>query len=78
MPARTQKPSHKIEKLKESNLNKNILIAETLEAFKTKTKFFPFKNTYFTNMLKQFFVTEIDPVLYQQDLKNLHWHLKID
>ena len=29
-------------------------------------------------MLKQFFVTEIDPVLYQQDLKNLNWPLKID
>ena len=34
MPARTQTKSfQKIEKLKESKLNKNILIAKTLEAF---------------------------------------------
>ena len=69
---------HKIEKLRESNLNKNILIAKTVEAFKPKTKFFPFKNTFFTNMLKTNFFSEIDPVLYQPDLKNLHWPLKID
>ena len=51
MRARTKtKSSQKIEKLKESKLNKNILIAKTLEAFKPKAKFFPFKNTYFKNM----------------------------
>ena len=51
--ARTHtKLSHKIEKLKESNLNKNILIAKNLEAFKAKAKFFSFKNTYFKNTLK--------------------------
>ena len=53
MPAGTQtKSSKKIEKLKESKLNKNILIAKTLEAFKPKAKFFPFKNTCFKNMFK--------------------------
>ena len=36
----------KIEKLIESELNKDVLIAKTLEAFKPKAKFFPFKNTY--------------------------------
>ena len=46
------KLSQKIEKLKESKLNKNILIAKTLEAFKPKVKFSPFKNTYFKNMFK--------------------------
>ena len=50
-------PEHKQNHLikwrnKESNLNKNKLIAKTLEAFKPKAKFFPFKNTYFKNMLK--------------------------
>ena len=56
MPARTQaKSSQKIEKLKESKLNKNILIAKALETFKTKAKFFPFKNTYFKTMLKNNF-----------------------
>ena len=36
----------KIEKLKESKLNKNIVIAKTLEAFKPKAKFFPFKKLF--------------------------------
>ena len=49
-------PEHKnhqrIEKLKESKLNKNKLIAKTLEAFKPKAKHFPFKNTHYKNMFK--------------------------
>ena len=49
-------PEHKnhqrIEKLKESKLNKNKLIAKTLEAFKPKVKLFPFKNTYHKNIFK--------------------------
>ena len=70
MPARTQtKSSQKIEKLKESKLNKNILIAKTLEAFKPEAKFFPFQNTYFKNMFKTNFFSKIGPVLYLQDLK---------
>ena len=78
MPARTQtKSSKKIEKLKESKLNKNILIAKTLEALKPKAKYFPFKNIYFKNMFKTNF-SEIGPVLYLQDLKNIHWPLEID
>ena len=53
MPTRTQtKSSQKIEKLKELELNKNLLIAKTLEAFKPKAKFLPFKNTYFKNFSK--------------------------
>ena len=52
MTAKTQtKSSQKHEKLKQSNkLNKNILIAKTLEAFTPKAKFDPFKYTYFENM----------------------------
>ena len=42
----------KIEKLEESKLNKNILIAKTLYAFKPKAKFFSFNYTYFKNKLK--------------------------
>ena len=42
----------KIEKLKESKPNKNILIAKTLEAFEPKAKLFPSKTTYFKNMFK--------------------------
>ena len=72
-------PAHKnrprIEKLKESKLNKNKLIAKTLEAFKPKAKIFPFKNTYYINMFKTNFVPDIGPVLYLQDLKNIHWPL---
>ena len=56
MPARAQtKSTQKIEKLKLSKLNKNILIAKTLEAFKPKAKCFPFKNIYFKNMFKSNF-----------------------
>ena len=79
MPTRTQtKSSQKIEKLKELELNKNLLIAKTLEAFKPKAKFLPFKNTYFKNMFKTNFVSKIGPVLYLQDLENIHWPLKTD
>ena len=42
----------KIEKPIESKLNKYILISKTLEAFKPKAKFSPFKKTYFKNMFK--------------------------
>ena len=41
----------KTEKLKESKLNKNILIAKTLEAYKPKAYYFPLKNL-FKNMFK--------------------------
>ena len=71
MPARTRKLSQKIEKLKESKLNKYIHIATTLEAFKPKAKFSPFKNTYFKICSKPNFASEIGPVLYLQDLKNI-------
>ena len=51
-----RQPEHKqnhqkIEILKESKLNKNILIAKTLEAFQTTANFF-LKNTYFKNLFK--------------------------
>ena len=72
------KQNNQNEKLKESKPNKNILIGKTFEAFKPKPKFFPFKKTYFKNMFKTNFVSEIGPVLYLQDLKNIHWPLKID
>ena len=52
MPARTQtKSSQKTAKLKESKLNKIYSLLK-LEAFKSKAKFFPFKNIYFRNNLK--------------------------
>ena len=77
MPARTQtKSSQKFEKLKESKLNKIYSLLK-LEAFKPKAKFFPFE-TYFKNMFKINFFSEIGPVLYLQDPKNIHWPLKID
>ena len=44
----------KIEKLKESKLNKNAVIAKTLEAFKPKAIIFPLKN-YFKNKFKTIF-----------------------
>ena len=78
MPARTQK-SQKIENLKESKLNKNKLIAKPLEAFKPKAKIFLFKKYLFQKLCsKPVFVSKIGPVLYLQDLKNIHWPLKID
>ena len=52
MPASTQKSLKKIEQLKESKTNKNILIVKTLEAFKHRAKIFSFKNTYFKNLFK--------------------------
>ena len=49
-------PEHKnhqrIEQLKESKLNKNKLIAKTLEAFKPQAKFFAFKTSYCKNIFK--------------------------
>ena len=78
MPVRTQtKSSEKIEKLKESKLNKNILIAKTVEAFKPKAKFFTLKKPI-SKFVQNQFVFEIGQVLYLQNLKNFHWPLKID
>ena len=82
MPAKTQaKSSRKIEKQKQSNkLNKNILIAKTLDAFKLKAKVFPFKNTNFKNMFENnFFSLKLVPHEISPTLKlDLHWPLKID
>ena len=54
MPARTlTKSSQKVESLKQSNkVNKNIIIAKTLEAITPEAKFDAFKYTYFKNMFK--------------------------
>ena len=52
---RKQKQNHlqKTEKFKQSKkLNKNILIAKTLEAFTPKAKFDLFNYTYFKNMFQ--------------------------
>ena len=68
----------KIEKQKESKLNKNILIAKTLEAFKPKANFLPSKIPMSKISSKPNFVSEIGPVLHLQDLKNIHWPLKIE
>ena len=67
----------KIEKLKESKLNKTYSLLK-LEAFKTKANFFPLKIPISKICSKSIFVSEIGPVLYLQDLKNIHWPLKID
>ena len=78
LPARTQKSS-KNENVKESKLNKNILIAKTLEAFKPKAKFFfPLQLPISKICSKPIFVSEIGPVLDLQDLRNFHWPSKID
>ena len=70
MPAQKQTISSKrTEKLKQSNeLNENKLFAKTLEAFTTKAKFDPFNYTYFKNMFKPIFVSEIGLVLYMRKI----------
>ena len=80
MPAKTQtKSSQKYEKLKQSNkLNKNILIAKTLEAFTPKAKFDPFKYTYFQNMLKNTFCFWNRSSITSARPEKILWHLKID
>ena len=80
MPALNEHKQNSLKKLrkKQSNkLNKNKLIAKT-EAFQSKAKFFPFKNTYLKIRSKPIFVSTIGPVVYLQDLKKNHWPLKID
>ena len=76
-------PEHKshqrVEKLQESKLNKNKLIAKTLEDFKPEQKnFLPLKTPITKICSKTIFDSEIGPVLYLHDLKNIHWTLKID
>ena len=79
-PEHKQNHLKKIEKLKEPKLNKNILIAKTLEAFKPKAKYlyFPLKKSFLQICSKPIFISEIGPVLYLQDLKNIHSPLTID
>ena len=72
------KKSSKIEKLKESKLNKIYSLLKLTLAFKPKAKFFPLKIPISKICSKSIFVSEIGPVLYLQDLKNIHWPLKID
>ena len=74
------KSSRKIEKQKQSNkLNKKILIAKILEAFKLKAKFFPFKNTNFKNMFKtNFCFSNWSSIISARLEKKIHWPLKID
>ena len=78
IPARAQtKSSQKIEKLKESKLNKIYSLLK-LEAFKPMAIFFPLKIPISKISSKSIFVSEIGPAFYLQDLKNIHWPLKID
>ena len=67
----------KLRNLKESKLNKIYSVLK-LEAFKTKAKFFPLKIPISKIFSKSIFVSEMGPVLYLQNLKNIHWSLKID
>ena len=71
MPDKTQtKSSRNIEKLKQSNkLNKNILIAKTLDAF-TIGKI-PLNLFISKKCSRPIFVSEIVPVVYLHDLKKL-------
>ena len=82
MPARTQtKLSQKLEKLKQSNkINKNILIAKSLEALTNKAKFDPIIYTSFKSMreTETIIFVEIGRVLYLKDLIKTQWLLKID
>ena len=74
-----QKQNHqKIEKLMESKLNKNILIAKTLKPLNLRQSFFPSKIPIAKICSKPIFVFEIGPVIYLQVLKDIHWPLKID
>ena len=59
MPAKTQtKSSPKVEKLKQSvKLNKNILIAKTLEAFNPKAKFDRLRNYLYQKIAKSQFLS---------------------
>ena len=66
----TIKLSQKVQKPKQWNkLNKNIFIAKTLEAFTRRQNLIP-KNIPTSKIgSKPFFVSEVGPVLYLQDLK---------
>ena len=76
MPARTQILSQKIEKLKESKLNKNILIAKT--PANLRQNFLPLKLPISKICSMPNLVSEIGTVIYLQDLKRkIHWPLKI-
>ena len=60
----------KIEKLKQSNkLNKNILIAKTIEDFTPKAKFDTFENTYFKKSQNQILFLKSLQLLSLQDQK---------
>ena len=72
------KNHQKIEKQKESKPNKSILIAKYLEALNLRQNFLPSKIPISKKCLKMNFVSQIGPVLYLQDLKNIHLPLKID
>ena len=76
MPARTQTKSSKIEKLQESKLNKNKLIAKIL--LNLRHNFSPLKIPISKIFSKIIFIFDIGPLLYLQDLKKIHWPLKID
>ena len=79
MPAETQtKSSQKIVKQTIKQTKQKILTAKTPEAFTRKTKFDPLKYPYFKNMFKAKFCFENCTVFYLQDLKTIHWPLKID
>ena len=72
------KNHQKIEKIKESKLNKNILTAKTLKLLNLRQNFFPIKVPIAKNCSKPTFNSEIGPVFLMRDLKNIHWPLKID
>ena len=59
-----------------TKLNKNILIARTLEAFTPKAKFDPLKYNYFKKSLKTICVFESVPGLYLHDLKKISFALE--
>ena len=73
-----QTKSSKIEKLKESKLNKNILIPKTLEAVKTKAKFFPLKNLFQKYVQNQFLFLKLVQYYICKTCKKIHRPLKID
>ena len=65
-----RKNHQRIEKLKETKLNKNKLIAKTLEAFKPKAKFFIALKRPITKICsKPILVSKIGAVLYLEDPK---------
>ena len=77
MQARTQKSSKNWETKRIKTKQKHSLL-KLSKLLNLRQNFFPLKTPITKICSKPTFVSEIGPVLYLQDLKNIHWPLKID